>query len=386
MSVTSQSTLKELVDETGLIKDELVTCRDTLKTNLENKGVDVSSTDKMQGLVEKVKGIEVSPIIKPQISEQFVMDRIEPNSTPPYKRVKYIAGTGVVVSRIRPNCYQFSSKVAIGFMTTDNVFSVFNLNGDLVSSHNDMGKWTEANSDEASVRVDGIDYIAVIGSKTSNKTLPLYYIDKTTGVSSKKADLSLPYDDFAYVRYSRNLIGVVSYDSNYYPHFQIFTKLGVRITTLHGSGSGKFVFLNDEYVLFVKKTSDYWGSAECVRISDGKITELSNGNISTNYLSEPIYAKQIEEEFFIQHGGYTYKIDSSFSSLTNLNPRFPIDLNYVFLNDYIYLTGLYCMLFPKTLLFYHEKLLHYDITNGYIYIYDPGVNRIGQYKFDMFSK
>lgn len=60
MTVTSQSTLKELVDETGIIKNELVVCRDNLKTNLSNKGVDVSGTDKMQGLVEKVNEININ--------------------------------------------------------------------------------------------------------------------------------------------------------------------------------------------------------------------------------------------------------------------------------------------------------------------------------------
>lgn len=59
MAVTSQSTLKELVDETGLIKNDLVNCRNNLKNNLSAKGMDVSGTDKMQVLVDKVNEIEV---------------------------------------------------------------------------------------------------------------------------------------------------------------------------------------------------------------------------------------------------------------------------------------------------------------------------------------
>lgn len=54
MAVTSESTLKELVNETTVIKNDLVSCRNTLKTNLSDKGVDVASVNKMQGLVEKV--------------------------------------------------------------------------------------------------------------------------------------------------------------------------------------------------------------------------------------------------------------------------------------------------------------------------------------------
>lgn len=60
MAVTSQSTLKELVDETGLIKNDLVNCRDNLKNNLSAKGVDTSALNKMSELVNSVKNIKVS--------------------------------------------------------------------------------------------------------------------------------------------------------------------------------------------------------------------------------------------------------------------------------------------------------------------------------------
>lgn len=68
MAVTNESTLKELVDETGIIKNDLVSCRDNLKNNLSNKGIDVATTNKMQALVEKVNEIEVEKHSLPEWS------------------------------------------------------------------------------------------------------------------------------------------------------------------------------------------------------------------------------------------------------------------------------------------------------------------------------
>lgn len=59
MAVTSQSTLKELVDETTVIKDELVNCRNTLKTNLNNKGVDTTSLNKINDLISSIPNMPV---------------------------------------------------------------------------------------------------------------------------------------------------------------------------------------------------------------------------------------------------------------------------------------------------------------------------------------
>lgn len=54
MAVTSQSALKELIDETTVIKNDLVSCRDSLKNNLSAKGVDVSDVYKLNELISKV--------------------------------------------------------------------------------------------------------------------------------------------------------------------------------------------------------------------------------------------------------------------------------------------------------------------------------------------
>ena len=53
------STLKQLVDETANIKNELTTCHTNLKNNLIEKGVECSDTDKLLSLVGKVGEIEL---------------------------------------------------------------------------------------------------------------------------------------------------------------------------------------------------------------------------------------------------------------------------------------------------------------------------------------
>lgn len=49
------ATLKNLVDETTNIKNELVTCHSNLKNNLVEKGVECSNADKMPTLINKIK-------------------------------------------------------------------------------------------------------------------------------------------------------------------------------------------------------------------------------------------------------------------------------------------------------------------------------------------
>ena len=52
------ATLKTLVDETTNIKNELATCYANLKTNLVEKGLNISNTDKIQDLIEKINALE----------------------------------------------------------------------------------------------------------------------------------------------------------------------------------------------------------------------------------------------------------------------------------------------------------------------------------------
>ena len=53
------TTLKNLVDETANIKNELVACHSNLKNNLIEKGVECSDTDRISNLVDKINGIKV---------------------------------------------------------------------------------------------------------------------------------------------------------------------------------------------------------------------------------------------------------------------------------------------------------------------------------------
>lgn len=53
------TTLKNLVDETTNIKNELVECHSNLKNNLIEKGVECSDTNKMSSLIDKIANIEL---------------------------------------------------------------------------------------------------------------------------------------------------------------------------------------------------------------------------------------------------------------------------------------------------------------------------------------
>ena len=52
------ATLKNLVDETTNIKNELVACHTNLKNNLSAKGVECSDTDKISSLIDKINNIK----------------------------------------------------------------------------------------------------------------------------------------------------------------------------------------------------------------------------------------------------------------------------------------------------------------------------------------
>ena len=51
------ATLKNLVDETTNIKNEIVECRDNLRQTLVEKGVECSDSDKMSSLIDKVDSL-----------------------------------------------------------------------------------------------------------------------------------------------------------------------------------------------------------------------------------------------------------------------------------------------------------------------------------------
>ncbi|MBP3915910.1 hypothetical protein [Clostridium sp.] len=63
------ATLKNLVNETTNIKNELKTCHTNLKNNLSSKGVECSATDKMSTLIDKVSSLKT--ISKPICGDNF---------------------------------------------------------------------------------------------------------------------------------------------------------------------------------------------------------------------------------------------------------------------------------------------------------------------------
>ncbi len=59
MVFTVNNTLRELVDETTLIKEDAINNRDTLIATLENKGIEITEVSKLPDLIDKVNEIEV---------------------------------------------------------------------------------------------------------------------------------------------------------------------------------------------------------------------------------------------------------------------------------------------------------------------------------------
>lgn len=82
------ATLKNLVDETTSIKNELVTCHTNLKNNLITKGVECSDADKLSSLVNKVGEISTAVIVEPSDNvlmelgsiKNYVTVQVPPNS------------------------------------------------------------------------------------------------------------------------------------------------------------------------------------------------------------------------------------------------------------------------------------------------------------------
>ena len=74
------ATLKQLVDETTNIKNELVTCHDNLKSNLASKGIECLPTDKLSVLVNKVSQFRLFQKF-PGTSEELINDKSECTST-----------------------------------------------------------------------------------------------------------------------------------------------------------------------------------------------------------------------------------------------------------------------------------------------------------------
>lgn len=82
------ATLKQLVDETTTIKNELVTCHTTLKNNLLSKGVTVGSNDKIPIMINKINEISTGIEIKYSTSlpsavkngDFYVISDVTPNN------------------------------------------------------------------------------------------------------------------------------------------------------------------------------------------------------------------------------------------------------------------------------------------------------------------
>ena len=85
------ATLKNLVDEVGNIKNELVTCSNTLKNKLTDKDVSFNRTDKLLSLINKVGDIKTGKryatgTIYPDTAGLFTVSNLSFNPTVIYAR------------------------------------------------------------------------------------------------------------------------------------------------------------------------------------------------------------------------------------------------------------------------------------------------------------
>ena len=74
------ATLKNLVDETTNIKNELTRCYDNLRSNLTNKNIDFLDSDKLEMLIDKVSQIKTYKKVAGD-EKTYISDASEHSST-----------------------------------------------------------------------------------------------------------------------------------------------------------------------------------------------------------------------------------------------------------------------------------------------------------------
>ena len=74
------ATLKNLVDETTNIKNELTRCYDNLRSNLTNKNIDFLDSDKLEMLIDKVSQIKTYEKVAGD-EKTYISDASEHSST-----------------------------------------------------------------------------------------------------------------------------------------------------------------------------------------------------------------------------------------------------------------------------------------------------------------
>ena len=87
------STLKQLVDETTNIKNELKTCHSKIRNNLSNKGVSSASSDKMETLINKINEIPLGR----KWATGSATTKLDSDGNIPYLEVKNLGFTPSVV-------------------------------------------------------------------------------------------------------------------------------------------------------------------------------------------------------------------------------------------------------------------------------------------------
>ena len=123
------ATLKQLVTETTNIKNELKTCHTNLKSNLIEKGVECSDTDKLLSLVGKVGEIETVKYATGRLYDGFSHYRSTSSTPATVKKLIFSAPldfepTNIILrfnyAQIQSSPYEGSEGKASNFCITNN--------------------------------------------------------------------------------------------------------------------------------------------------------------------------------------------------------------------------------------------------------------------------
>ena len=264
------ATLKELVDETTKIKNELVTCHTNLKTNLSNKGISISSSEKLSKLVSKVNSLQNIGDVKKGTTVDVLVENLD-LPTPTF------------------NYTQYTFKDA-SFHETDTelfIFLTYNTSG---SSTNIMSTIYKYNK--------------------SSKTWTSKDILKNSTNSSTYALCSLFYGDYLYYSNGSGSIARVSLST-----FEQVNALSVR----YGYRLDHLVVYNN-YLYFTSSKFDSDTSAGIHRL-DLDLTNLKSvTGTGRAYTTGAITINRFTNTIYWACGGYdggtSYKLDLDLNVLT----------------------------------------------------------------------
>lgn len=187
------TTLKQLVDETTNIKNDIVTCHSRLRTNLSNKNVSSLQTDKLPVLIDKVNLIDTVDTLQAGNNNiltafGFKYSGGESDTYPSTTVQIYIGGTDTRwdVAKIH-SCFKGSirifSRCKLSGTDTSNAdltFELYDSNRELKTSKTIKlvgGVFSTTNFDFGNIEKNDYIKITTMNTRGRNNTLYVYAVD-----------------------------------------------------------------------------------------------------------------------------------------------------------------------------------------------------------------